>query len=96
MTINTVNLVGYAGNCPELLRFEGGKALCKFHIVVESSGDNGEAVLEQIDLELWNKTAEVAAKYVPQGRLIGITGSLKFSHWKDRSGRSRQQPIVLV
>ncbi len=96
MTINAVNLIGYAGKHPELLYFQSGKVLCKFDICIESSNSNGETVLEHIDLELWNKTAEVAAKYVPQGRLIGINGSLKFSNWKDKLGRYRQQSVILV
>lgn len=97
MTINTVNLIGYVGKHPELLYFQSGKVLCKFHIFIESNNNsNSETVLEQIDLELWNKTAEIAAKYAPQGRFIGINGSLKFSNWRDKFGRNRQQAIVLV
>ncbi|MGB6297781.1 MAG: single-stranded DNA-binding protein [Rivularia sp. (in: cyanobacteria)] len=96
MTINTVSLIGYAGKHPELSYFSSGKVLCKFHICIESNNSNGKTVLEQIDLELWNKTAEIAAKYVPQGRLIGISGSLKFSNWKDKLGRYRHQPVILV
>ena len=97
MTINTVNLVGYAGQHPDVRYFENGKILCKFPVVVESGSANGETLLESIDLEIWNETAEIAAKYVPKGRLIGITGSLKFSSWLDRkTGQARSQPVILV
>lgn len=97
MTINTVNLVGYAGQHPDVRYFKSGKVLCKFSIVVESSRDNGKALVESIDLELWNKTAEIAARYVPRGRLMGITGALKFSNWIDRkTGKAKNQPVILV
>ena len=97
MTINTVNLVGYAGQHPDVRYFENGKILCKFPVVVESGSANGQTLLESIDLEIWNETAEIAAKYVPKGRLIGITGSLKFSSWLDRkTGQARSQPVILV
>lgn len=95
--LNTVILVGYAGKQPELCYFNSGKILCKFPIVVQSSSNTGETLLEYIDLELWNKTAKVAAQYVPKGREIGIIGSLKFSNWKDRrTGKVRQSPTILV
>jgi single-strand DNA-binding protein len=97
MMLNTVILVGYAGKQPELRYFKSGKILCKFPIVVQSSSNTTETLLEYIDLELWNKTAKVAAQYVPKGREIGIIGSLKFSNWEDRrTGKSRQSPIILV
>ena len=97
MTINTVNLVGYAGQHPNVRYFENGKVLCKFPVMVESGNANGETLFESIDLEIWNKTAEIAARYVPKGRLIGITGSLKFSSWLERkTGKIRSQPVILV
>jgi len=49
------------------------------------------------DLELWDKTAEVAASYVKKGSLIGIQGSLKIETWNDRnSGASRSKPVIRV
>ncbi len=97
MTINSVNLVGYAGQHPDVRYFENGKILCEFPLVVESDNANGGTLFESIDLEIWNKTAEIAVKYVQKGRLIGIVGSLKFSSWLDRkTGQARSQPVILV
>ena len=97
VNINIVNLVGSAVQSPKIHYFNSGKTLCKFSLLVKSNSDNDGALCESIDLELWNKTAEVAVKYVPKGRLIGITGSLKFSRWLDRkTGASRQQSVILV
>jgi single-strand DNA-binding protein len=34
---------------------------------------------------------------VRKGSLIGVTGSLKFDRWKDKStGEERQRPIIVV
>ena len=49
------------------------------------------------DLELWDKTAEIAANYVKKGSQIGIKGSLKIETWNDRnSGANRSKPIIRV
>lgn len=49
------------------------------------------------ELEIWGKTAEVAANYVKKGSLIGIQGSLKIETWSDRAtGANRSKPIIRV
>jgi len=49
------------------------------------------------ELELWDKTAEIAANYVKKGGLIGIKGSLKLDTWSDRtSGANRSKPVIRV
>ncbi|WP_017713145.1 single-stranded DNA-binding protein [Prochlorothrix hollandica] len=95
--MNIVHLVGYAAHNPDIRYFNNNKTLCKLSILVESIGPNDEVLTESIDLEMWNKTAQIVAKYVPKGRLFGVTGSLKISKWIDRSiGKLRVQPVVYV
>lgn len=49
------------------------------------------------NLELWGKTAEVAANYVRKGSLIGVQGSLKIETWSDRAtGTNRSKPVIKV
>ena len=48
-------------------------------------------------MEIWDKTAEVAANYVRKGSLIGIKGVLKFEYWQDRNtGVHRSKPVIRV
>lgn len=48
-------------------------------------------------MELWGKTAEVAANYVRKGSLIGVQGSLKIETWSDRAtGANRSKPVIKV
>ncbi len=49
------------------------------------------------NLELWGKTAEVAANYVTKGKQIAVKGSLKFDTWSDRNtGATRSSPVIQV
>ena len=97
MTLNKVHLVGRAGRDPEVKYFESGKVVCNFAIAVNRNSSNRDEPPDWFDLELWDKTAEVAANYVKKGGLVGVTGSLKFDRWTDRStGEERQKPVIRV
>jgi single-strand DNA-binding protein len=96
MSLNTVTLVGRAGRDPELRYFESGQVVCNVTLAVDRRRKN-EDKPDWFDLEIWGRTAEIAGEYVRKGSLIGVSGSLKFDRWKDRtSGEERQKPVIRV
>ncbi|BAQ66101.1 single-stranded DNA-binding protein [Geminocystis sp. NIES-3709] len=95
MTLNIVHLVGRAGSNPEIRYFDSGKILCKFNIAVNRRKKDEQP--DWFELEIWDKTAEIAANYVKKGSLVGIQGSLKIDTWNDRnSGDKRSKPLIRV
>lgn len=96
MSLNFVTLVGRVGMDPDVKYFESGSVKCRLTLAVNRRSRNNEQP-DWFNLELWGKTAEVAANYVRKGSLIGVSGSLKFEHWQDRStGASRSKPVIQV
>ncbi len=96
MSLNTVTLVGRAGRDPEVRYFESGSVVCNFTLAVNRATSRDDQP-DWFDLEVWGKTAEVAANYVRKGSLIGVSGALKFDHWKDKTtGVDRSKPVVRV
>jgi single-strand DNA-binding protein len=96
MTINIVTLVGRVGTDPDVKYFESGSVKCNLTLAVDRRTRRDDKP-DWFNLELWGKTAEVAANYVRKGSLIGVTGSLKFDHWQDRSsGAARSKPVIKV
>jgi single-strand DNA-binding protein len=96
MSLNVVSLVGRVGTEPDVRYFESGSVVCKLTLAVDRRSRNNDQP-DWFNLELWGKTAEVAAQYVRKGSLIGVTGALKFDHWKDRNtGMDRSQPVIRV
>jgi single-strand DNA-binding protein len=96
MSLNTVTLVGRCGGDPDVKYFESGSVKCSLTLAVNRRTRNSDEP-DWFNLELWGKTAEVAANYVRKGSLIGISGALKFDHWQDRStGVERTKPIIKV
>lgn len=96
MSLNVVNLVGRVGGDPDVKYFESGSVLCKLTLAVNRRTKNSDQP-DWFNLELWGKTAEVAASYVRKGSLIGVQGSLKIETWSDRAtGANRSTPIIKV
>ena len=97
MSLNVVTLVGRVGGDPDVKYFESGTVLCKLTLAVRKRSRNPDEQTDWFNLEIWGKTAQIAADYVRKGSLIGVTGSLKFDRWQDRNtGSNRSKPIIKV
>jgi single-strand DNA-binding protein len=96
MSLNQVNLVGRVGGDPNVRYFESGSIVCNLTLAVDKRSRNSDQP-DWFNLELWGKTAEVAASYVRKGSLIGVSGALKFDYWQDRAtGTERSKPVIRV
>ncbi|MGC1393069.1 MAG: single-stranded DNA-binding protein [Coleofasciculaceae cyanobacterium] len=97
MSLNVVNLVGRVGGDPDVKYFESGSVVCNLTLAVNRRSRNNNDQPDWFNLELWGKTAEVAANYVRKGSLIGVQGSLKIETWSDRAtGANRSKPVIKV
>lgn len=95
--LNKIHLIGRAGRDPEIRFFESGKSVCNFTLAVNRRTSNRDEPPDWFDLELWDKTAEIAANYVKKGHQVGIIGSLRFDRWKDKTtGEDRSKPVIRV
>jgi single-strand DNA-binding protein len=95
MSLNVVHLVGRAGRDPEVKYLESGKVVCNVGIAVKRMRRDDPP--DWFELEIWGKTAEIAANYVKKGSEIGVTGFLKFDKWNDRNtGIERSKPVIWV
>ncbi|MBE9180769.1 single-stranded DNA-binding protein [Oculatella sp. LEGE 06141] len=96
MSLNVVNLVGRAGRDPDVKYFESGNVVCNLTLAVDRRRRNSDEP-DWFSLEIWGKTAEIAANYVRKGSLVGVTGTLKFDYWQDRgTGAERSKPVIRV
>lgn len=93
--MNTISLVGHAGRDPEVKYFESGTMVANLTMAVR--GMNRDDKPDWFNLQIWGKTAQVAADYVRKGSLIGITGRSTTEEWTDRNtGEARSKPIIKV
>jgi len=92
--MNCITLVGRAGRDPEVRYFESGTMVANLTLAVNRRKDEDP---DWFNLEIWGKTAQVAADYVRKGSLIGIIGSVRIEKWTDRNtGEQKSKPVVRV
>ena len=93
--MNVITLVGRAGRDPEVRYFESGTNVCNLTLAVNRRKRDEDP--DWFNLEIWGKTAEVAANYVRKGGLIGVTGSMHQEEWTDRTtGEKKTKWVVRV
>lgn len=81
MFYNTVLLAGRCGKDIELRRAQSGKAYCQLVIAVDKNTKNlstgeWEKKTDWISVNLWEKDAENAEKYIHKGTSVFIEGQL--------------------
>lgn len=96
---NSVRLVGFLGNDPEV-KVLGNKKMARVSIATNDSykNDKGEKVEETYwhDLVMWDKTAILAENYLHKGSEISIEGKLKSGNYTDKAGVKKYFTEVVV
>ena len=96
--MNKVLLIGHLGKDPEMRHFENGGKVGKFTLATNENYTNraGERVkaTEWHEIEVWEKQAELAEKWLKKGKKILVEGKLKTEAWKDKDGNDRSKKII--
>ena len=96
---NKVQLIGNAGNDPEIKTFNEGKKLARLVIATNESyyNDKGEKVTDTQwhTVTAWGKTAEIIEKYVTKGKELAIEGKLTHRSY-EQNGEKRYVTEVVV
>ncbi|MDJ1185027.1 single-stranded DNA-binding protein [Roseofilum casamattae] len=96
MDLNVVHLIGRVGIDPDVKYFESGAVLCRLTLAVKRISRRSDQP-DWFNLELWGKTAEIAANYVRKGKQIGVIGRLDIDRWQDRNTQAeRSSPRIKV
>lgn len=91
-----IDLEGRVTHDPILRKTKTGKSVCIFTIAMDHPV-KGEAKphVSFIDIETWEKLADLCAENIKKGRKIQATGRLKQDRWQDDTGKPRSK-IKLV
>ena len=97
---NKVQLIGNLGNNPEIITLDSGKKLAKFSIATNETYKNaqGEKVTDTQwhNVVVWNKTAEIAEKYLEKGKEVAVEGKLTTRSYDDKDGNKRYVTEIVV
>lgn len=94
--MNKIILIGRLTKDPELSYTQGGKAVCKFTLAVDRpyNGESKEA--DFINIIVWNKAGENAAKYLAKGRQTAVEGRLQIRSYDGNDGKKRYVTEVIA
>lgn len=94
--MNKIILIGRLVRDPELSYTQGGKAVCKFTLAVDRpyNGESKEA--DFINIVVWNKAGENAAKYLAKGRQAAVEGRLQIRSYDGNDGKKRYVTEVIA
>ena len=94
---NKVILAGNLTRDPELRYTPKGTAIASFGLAINRKwkSETGEAKEEVtfVDVEAWDRQAEVVAQYFKKGRPILVEGRLKFDQWEDKNTHQKQSKL---
>ncbi|MDF1657412.1 MAG: single-stranded DNA-binding protein [Verrucomicrobiales bacterium] len=98
---NRVTLVGNLTRDPELKRVKSGQAVADLGLALNRAWMNEAGQKQEettfVDVTVWGKTAENAAKYLQKGRSVLVEGRLQLDTWMDsKSGQNRSKLRVVA
>jgi single-strand DNA-binding protein len=98
--LNKVTLIGNLGIDPETKTINEKLVLTKFTLATTESykDEKGEkhSATEWHNIVLWNKQAELAAKYLKKGSKIYLEGKIKTRSYENKEGIKKQVTEIIV
>ncbi|MFP4089403.1 MAG: single-stranded DNA-binding protein [Cyclobacteriaceae bacterium] len=90
--VNKVILLGNLGADPEVRSLPSGSKVANISIATSEAYMKAGERIEQTEwhkVELWDKLAELAEKYLEKGRTVYIEGKLRTNTYQDKDGITR-------
>eukprot|EP00894_Picocystis_sp_ML_P003738 jgi/Pico_ML_1/54255/g4630.t1 len=87
---NRINLIGRAGDKPDIRYLDSGKVVARIGLAVDRPNRNDP---DWFDIEVWDTLAEVVANQVGKGQQIAISGFLKMDAWTDRNSGAKRRVV---
>ena len=90
---NTVTLVGFVGNTPEVRSTQSGASITTVSLATTRSfkdaDGNRQSETEWHRITCFNGVGKCVAEYVTKGAMIMVTGRIHYTKWTDQNGTDR-------
>jgi single-strand DNA-binding protein len=87
---------GFVTHEPVSKKTKTGKNLCLFSVAINHYSNPDEPPrVSYLDIETWEKFADICSKNVAKGRRIMVMGALRQDRWEGKDGKM-QSKIILV
>jgi len=93
---STARIEGNVTKDPVLRKTKTGKSVCTFSIAVNHYSKNeSEPQVSFIEVETWEKVAEMCASNITKGRRLMVIGSLRQDRWEGEDGKLQSRIKIL-
>lgn len=83
---------GFVTHEPQLKTTKTGKSVCTFSIAVNHYSKSEEPPkVSFIEVETWEKVADLCSKSVSKGKRIMVIGTLRQDRWESEDGKTRSR-----
>ena len=90
---NTVTLVGFVGNTPEVRTAQSGAFITNLSLATtrsfKDSERNRQTETEWHRITCFNGVGKCVADHVTKGAMVMVTGRIHYSRWTDSEGQTR-------
>lgn len=88
----TATIEGFVTHDPQLKTTKTGKSVCTFALAINHYSKNDETPrVSFIDVETWEKVAEICSKNVNKGKRVMVIGTLRQDRWEDDKGKTQSR-----
>lgn len=98
--INKVTILGRLGKDPELKYTPSGAPVCTFSVATSEAWTDKDGKKQEKtewhNIVIWQKLAEVAAKYLAKGSQCYLEGKLATRSWDDKDGNKRYTTEIIA
>jgi single-strand DNA-binding protein len=98
-TYNRVTVMGNVTRDIEIRTLQSGTQLADVTIAINDRVKKGEEWVDDttfIDVTMFGKTAELAAKHTSKGKVILVEGRLKQEKWQDKSTGAQRSKLKVI
>ena len=96
--MNRIILLGRLAKDPDVKVTTSGKTVCTFTLAVDRpfSGKDGKREADFINIQTWNKTAELIGNYVSKGQRLLVDGRLQIRSYDGKDGNKHYVTEVIA
>lgn len=96
--MNRIILLGRLVKDPDVKVTTSGKTVCTFTLAVYRpfSGKDGKREADFINIQTWNKTAELIGNYVSKGQRLLVDGRLQIRSYDGKDGQKHYATEVIA
>lgn len=88
-------IIGRVGANPDLRITTSGKAVCNLSVAVTTGSKDNQTTFWS-RWTAFEKTAEIAEKYVKKGHMVALTGTPRINKWTDKNGVEHNDTVYWV